>query len=80
MPRITVRLLLTSAPPEGLGYCCPWFFFTHFKRTARIADRLGVTCRAIQIAKAEVREGKRVCEGHPDCMHKKMTLTGTRRK
>ena len=72
MTRQTVRLLIT----QGLGYCCPWFFFRHFRRTAQIAARLGVTPRAIRYAKAE----KGSCEGCAGCMNLKVTLEGTARK
>lgn len=65
----TVRNLICS---KGLGYCCPWIFFKYFKRTGMIADRLGVTPRAIRLHKAEFREGLIACEGRPNCMKHKL--------
>ena len=61
--RQTVRVLIT----QGLGYCCPWFFFQHFRRPGIIADRLGVTKRAVQYLKADVRDGVEVCQNCPNC-------------
>lgn len=76
MTRPTVRILIT----QGLGYCCPWFFFQHFRQTGLIAARLGVTERAVRYAKARVDDGEGRCEGCPDCMHKRVTLEGNPRK
>jgi hypothetical protein len=76
IPRDTVHQLITS----GLGYCCPWMFFHLFRKTGMIAARLGVTERAVRYAKKRVKEGEWVCEGHPTCMCKQMTLSGERRK
>jgi hypothetical protein len=67
--RFSVDLLITS----GLGYCCSWFFFTHFKRTALIAIRLGVTPRAVRYAKAKFKSGEMKCRGCENCMCKKTT-------
>jgi hypothetical protein len=74
--RGTIHHLITS----GLGYCCPWMFFHLFRKTGVIAARLGVTERAVRYAKKRVKEGEWVCEGHPTCMCKRMTLSGERRK
>ena len=74
MTRPTVKSLIT----KDLGYCCLWFFFKHYRNTALIAARLGVTQRAVQIAKAEAREG--CCEGRPGCLNAKITLEGSPRK
>ena len=76
MTRPTVKSLIT----EDLGYCCTWFFFKHFRNTALIADRLGVTTRAVRYAKAEVDDGFEVCKKCPDCLHAKITLEGNPRK
>ena len=63
---ITVKALITAPPPSGLGYCCEWLFFQKFKRTGIIAERLGVTPRAVKYHKAEAKKGK--CEGCTRCM------------
>ena len=76
MTRVTVTSLIT----QDLGYCCPWFFFKHFRRTSLIAARLGVTERAVRYAKAAVDDGVEVCRNCPGCMHEKVTLSGDLRK
>lgn len=76
MTRPTVRILIT----QDLGYCCEWFFFTRFKNTALIADRLGVTERAVRYAKARVKCGSDQCQGKPACMDKALTMKLTPRK
>lgn len=72
--RQTVRHLIT----EGLGYCCPWMFFRLYRRSSVIADRLGVTVRAVQKAKAAADAGK--CEGCEKCLRTKITVSGDLRK
>ena len=74
--RPTVYLAIT----KDLGYCCPWFFFKHFKKTSAIAIRLGFSQRQVQMMKAECLNGRRACEGKDSCMHKKITLEGNLRK
>ena len=76
MARLTVRILVT----QDLGYCCPYFFFTHFRNTALLAARLGVTDRAVRYAKAAVDDGHSVCEGSASCLRRKITTQGTPRK
>lgn len=42
---------ITSYITADLGYCCPWSFFKLYpggKWTALVADRLGVTPRAVR--------------------------------
>lgn len=63
MTRPTIKLLIT----QDLGYCCEYFFFSCFRQTAVIADRLGVTPRAVKYHKAAVRDGKSTCCGGPNC-------------
>jgi hypothetical protein len=74
MPRLTIHTLIT----EDLGYCCEWFFFSRFRRSALIADRLGVTQRAVQIHRAEARHS--ACENCPNCLRRKITASGELRK
>lgn len=66
MSRITLRNLITS--PDGLGYCCLWFFFKRYKSTSLIATRLGVSERAVRYAKASVTNGNEGCVGCANCM------------
>lgn len=73
----TIRSLICEG---GLGYCCPWFFFQHYRNCEVIADRLGVTSRAIRLAKARVDSGDAICERHPNCMHARITLEGNPRQ
>jgi hypothetical protein len=72
MPRLTIRLMIV----EDLGYCCPYFFFSHFRRTPLIAARLGVTPRAVRYARADCG----TCEGKEGCLRKKITVEGGLRK
>ena len=71
--RLTVSLLICGR--DGLGYCCEWLFFTQFRKTSFIADRLGVTSRAVRIHKAAFRGGELECEGRLNCMKYKVRYT-----
>lgn len=64
MTRPTIKILIET----DLGYCCEWFFFSHFRQTALIADRLGVSTRAIKYHKEACRST--TCPGSPGCMKK----------
>ncbi len=70
MARPTVISLVT----EGLGYCCTWFFFKHFRQTSLIAARLGVSDRAVRLAKERVDSGEDVCKRCERCLHARITL------
>jgi hypothetical protein len=74
---VTVRSLICEG---GLGYCCVWFFFQHYRNTELIADRLGVTSRAVRLAKAKVDSGDAICERRGNCMHARITLEGNPRQ
>ena len=65
--RQTVKLLVT----EGMGYCCPFAFFSLYRQTALIAARLGVSDRAIRYAKAAFKAGEYRCQGCSDCLRAK---------
>lgn len=69
-----IRLMIV----EDLGYCCEAGFFRIFKQTAVIADRLGVTTRAVQKHKALVRNGCMTCESRYNCLKAKGVLSGYR--
>lgn len=56
---------------EDLGYCCEAAFFTLYKGTEKVADRLGVSTRAIKYHKAKVRSGEVQCEHAPNCLARK---------
>ena len=73
-----MRPTVTSLITQDLGYCCPWFFFRMFRRSVTVADRLGVTVRAVQKAKAAAAESG--CSNCEKCMRQKVTLAGTVRK
>lgn len=60
----TLHYLIT----HGLGYCCPWFFFQLFRSTITVAERLGVTTRAVRALKSRVDNHECTCEGNPRCM------------
>ena len=72
----TIRSLIES----DLGYCCVWFFFTHYRSTSLIAARLGMSRRSVQEWKARVRSGEEKCKGCPNCLHARITLAGEPRK
>jgi hypothetical protein len=55
---------------RALGYCCLWAFFSLFRQTGQIAQRLGVTPRTIRLYKARFRGGGFKCEGCEKCMKK----------
>lgn len=67
--RITLHLLICDRE-AGLGYCCEWLFFRKYGRTAQIAERLGVSTRAVKYHKAAAKQG--VCPGRENCMKKKV--------
>lgn len=54
---------------QDLGYCCEHWFFSHYKQTALVAARLGMTTRAVRYHKASAREAQ--CEKKDCCMLKK---------
>jgi hypothetical protein len=65
--RITLRHLIC----DGLGYCCEWAFWSYFKmprHTPLIAERLGVTERAVQKRRAAWRRKELRCEACAKCM------------
>jgi len=61
--RPTIKTLIAS-----LGYCCPWAFFSIFRKTPEIADRLGLHPATIRRGKAKVDDGEWKCEGCERCM------------
>lgn len=66
--RVTVESLIC----EGLGYCCEFAFFTCFKRTGLIAERLGVEPRTVRYHKMAFVDGKTKCEKKPTCLKGKL--------
>lgn len=68
--RITIKHLVTSK--EGLGYCCLFCFFKCHKRTGLIAERLGVTDRAIRYHKMAFKDGMLKCEQLEKCLKGKL--------
>ena len=60
---------------NGLGYCCEWLFFTQFRKTGVIAERLGVTTRAVRYHRKPFREGELDCEQRANCMKYKVRYT-----
>lgn len=49
---------------KSLGYCCPRLFFHLYPNSVMVATRLGVSRRAVDIAKK-----KALKEGCPDAFH-----------
>lgn len=62
--------LITSK--TGLGYCCLFAFFSLFRKTGEIAERLGVSRQAVQRYRRRYKEGCYHCEQHPSCMVKRI--------
>ena len=56
-----------------LGYCCLYFFFKRYRRTALIEARLGCSIRAVRYRKAQVDSGKLACEKCAGCMKRLLT-------
>ena len=55
---------------RDLHYCCEFRFFSLYRRTGIIAERLGVTTRAVRARRALYREGKLQCDKCPNCQRK----------
>ena len=71
---------LPSLVEQDLGYCCTWFFFTHYRSTSLIAARLGLSQRTVQTWKARVLSGELKCNGRESCLHARITLAGDPRR
>ena len=63
-PRTNVESLVT----DGLGYCCPFKFFSIYKDNSLIAARLGVSERTVRRYKEALREGRLACTNAPNCL------------
>lgn len=60
--------LFADLVTSGLGYCCVNFFFSNVKaETLQIADRLGLTSRAVRIHKARWKAGEYPCRNCTTC-------------
>jgi hypothetical protein len=57
---------------DGLGYCCPYAFFSLYRPTRLIVARLGVSRRTVQEWKLRMREGELTCECTRKCMREKL--------
>ena len=66
--RITVKSLILN----DLGYCCLWFFFSRYKGSARIAERLGVSARNVRALRASCENC--TCEHAPKCLQEALHL------
>lgn len=69
-----MRSLTGTLVTEGLGYCCPWAFFSIFRKTPEIAARLGVCEMTVRRAKARVDDKIWKCEECGHCMKKQVHL------
>lgn len=72
MKKITIAHLVT----DGLGYCCEYGFFRRYKRTGLIAERLGVSERAVRYRKELFRSGEVACQHCEKCIDKKLKALG----
>ena len=57
---------------KGLGYCCEWFFFSHYSDVEMIAARLGVNERTVRKHKKAFKDGLLNCADCPNCMKGKL--------
>lgn len=73
----SVADLITN--PDGLGYCCPYFFFLRYRKVKAdlVAARLGVQVRAIRRHKAAFLAGEIGCEGCESCLLAPTTAEST---
>lgn len=60
----------------GLNYCCVWAFFSLFRKTDVIADRLGCQRRVVQVWKKRFREGGLACTNCERCMFAALLKAG----
>lgn len=73
IPRPQSRSLIRRLVVEEMHYCCPWWFFTTFRQTGVIADRLGLHPATVRAAKQKVDDGEWCCENHPHCLRRRLT-------
>jgi hypothetical protein len=57
---------------DGLGYCCPYAFFSLYRPTRLIVARLGVGRRTVQEWKLKMKEGELTCECTHKCLREKL--------
>jgi hypothetical protein len=69
-----MRPTITTLITKDLHYCCMWAFFSIFKKRGEIADRLGVSTRTVNRAKADFRAGKMKCKGCERCMKEQVRI------
>lgn len=74
MTRLTVEALICSE--DGLGYCCQYAFFCMYQRTSQIADRLGVTPRAVRYHKMSFAQGDMTCQERKRCLKATLQALG----
>lgn len=68
--KISIREMLT----RDLGFCCPWAALEANRENSSnvLADRLGVSGRAIRYQWDKVASGETKCEHRSDCMKGKL--------
>lgn len=64
--------VVESAIEDGLGYCCPYAFFSIFRQNKMIRERIGVERRAIATWKKKLRDGKLQCKCKEKCLKDKI--------
>ena len=64
MPSLTIEKMIK----EDMGYCCLFAFFSIHRDTQVIADRLGVTTRAVRYHKMMFKQGDYICQNQPKCL------------
>lgn len=53
---------------DGLGYCCPYAFFSLFRQTRVISARLGLGRTTVKEWKRRMKSGELQCQHCPNCM------------
>lgn len=75
--RLSIREMLT----RDLGFCCPWAALEANREHSSniLADRLGVSGRAIRYQWDKVVSGETKCEHRSDCMKEKISANARKK-
>lgn len=73
--RINIKYKPLSLPyliTEDMGYCCPYMFFSLYRRPAVIATRFGVSTWTVRFWRAKWKAGELQCCGKVACMKSRL--------
>lgn len=57
---------------DGLGYCCPYAYFSLFRQTRLISARLGICRGQVKVWKARYNNGELTCQCNGKCVKDKL--------